>query len=388
MRCEEVMELIQRNLDDDLSSSESANMHEHLQSCQECQSLYDGLSQLSLELENLPDIEPPISIVDRILPQLEESIQASPNGVAMHQPKTLRSPFLWKKWALAAGSAAAVVAIWISADHLLTPQSDQSNVQMESAADNTSNYASETDPQPEESASSELAMNRSLDVLPEQQPEQATEKAMLDAVAKQPAPKEKPSSTPLEREVKKNQEDHTVALQPSPDDLNRKTEADSSKPQATDQQAGQEMALTPQEKEELVEEMPSIAAIQAPDEEGTTTPPTALAPQESTEMIQTFKAPALSDTKEAASRGEAVYPSPNGEWMAQVDGQTVAIMDQSGMEIFRSHTWPAEMEVKVEWLDEHLLQYTLSSATREENGTSSEAETWRINIKDRQEQKQ
>lgn len=367
MRCEEVMDLIQRNLDDDLSSSESANMHEHLRSCLECQSLHESLSQLSFELENLPDIEPPVSIVDRILPQLEISNQADSISVAgMRQPRIQHGPFLWKRWALAAGSAAAVLLIWISVDRWSTPELDQSKEQMQSAADTTSKSAKVTDPSLQGSAQPEVAMNHSLDV----EPVQETENQVLPADdRKQPAPienAEKQTSPTPNKEVREKQEDHTLALGPSPD---------------------QHMALAPQEKAAAEEPMPSIAAIQPPAEEEDT--PVALAPQEPTDMIHTMMSSELSDTSEAASRGGDAYPSPGGEWMANVDGQTLVIIDQSGMEVFRSHAWPSEREVKVEWLDQHLLQYTLLPQTTEENASmTAEEETWRINIQDRQEQKQ
>lgn len=377
MRCEEVMELIQRNLDGDLSS-ESANMHEHLRSCQECQSLHESLSHLSLDLENLPDIEPPISIVDRILPQLEVMNQAgSISVVGMHQAKAQQGPLLWKRWALAAGSAAAVLFIWLLADNLWTPEWDQLKIQMQSATDKTSNSASSPDPALEQSAHPEVAKNRSLDI----QPEQAAENKIMPSVdSKQPALKEKQASPSPKKDA--------VVLESAPDRTNRKDQPGSSKLQSTDQEAAdQQLALAPQEKTAL-EQMPSIAAILPPNEEETTPPPLALAPQESAEMIQTFMAPELSDTKEAASRGEVAYPSPGGEWVAQMDVQTIVIIDQGGVEVFRSHSWPAEMEVKVEWLEEQLLQYTLTLKTdQEKKDLSFDAETWRINIQDRLEQK-
>lgn len=392
MRCEEVMELIQRNLDDDLSSSESANMHEHLLFCQECQSLHESLSKLSFELENLPDIEPPVSIVDSILPQLEMNDRASAISMAgMHQPKTQRGPLLWKRWALVAGSAAAVLLIWISAENLRPTESDSSKEQMQSAANHAPHSASVIDPKLEESASPEVAMKHSLGVTSEQE---AANKALSAAERKQPAQpkvKEKQASPSPVKGSKEKQEEHAVALDSLPKYQNRKAEAEAPKPEAMKQQpADQQMALAPQEKATAPEEqMPSIAAVQPSAEEVTTPPPMALAPKESTDMFHALMAPELSDAREAASRGQAVYPSPDGEWVAQVEGQNVAIIDQNGMEVFRSHSWPSEMQVNVEWLDNYLLQYTLTPPRKEENrSTSAEVETWRINIQDRQEQKQ
>lgn len=72
MNCEEVMELMQRSLDGDLDSAETSRMHEHIQACPECAALYDRLTRLSDNLAKLPRVTPSISIVDSILPRLEE----------------------------------------------------------------------------------------------------------------------------------------------------------------------------------------------------------------------------------------------------------------------------------------------------------------------------
>jgi hypothetical protein len=71
MKCDDVMELMQRHLDFDLGDSEEQAMLAHLQGCPDCADLYERLKLLSRELAQLPKVSPPYSIVDSILPRLE-----------------------------------------------------------------------------------------------------------------------------------------------------------------------------------------------------------------------------------------------------------------------------------------------------------------------------
>ncbi|CAH0121031.1 hypothetical protein PAE9249_03557 [Paenibacillus sp. CECT 9249] len=71
MTCPEVMELMNRYMDHDLSESEINHLNEHLRECSSCQVMFERLKRLSAELESLPKVMPKFSIVDTILPQLE-----------------------------------------------------------------------------------------------------------------------------------------------------------------------------------------------------------------------------------------------------------------------------------------------------------------------------
>ncbi len=72
MTCQEAVELMQRDLDHDLSDSERQTMLAHMSRCSECADVYSRLQQLSLDLANIPKVLPPYSLVDSILPRLEE----------------------------------------------------------------------------------------------------------------------------------------------------------------------------------------------------------------------------------------------------------------------------------------------------------------------------
>jgi hypothetical protein len=77
MNCEEVIELMQRELDGDLSQVEQRRLFQHLPLCQDCQTLFGNLSALSLQLEALPKVQPKYSIVDSILPMLDHIDQSN-----------------------------------------------------------------------------------------------------------------------------------------------------------------------------------------------------------------------------------------------------------------------------------------------------------------------
>lgn len=72
MKCPEAVEWMHRYLDGDLNEEEVTLLKEHLRSCEDCAGAYDVLKRLSDNLYQLPDVTPKFSIVDSILPRLDE----------------------------------------------------------------------------------------------------------------------------------------------------------------------------------------------------------------------------------------------------------------------------------------------------------------------------
>jgi anti-sigma factor RsiW len=72
MTCSEVIEIMQRYLDQDTDPSEEAAMQSHVLECPECAAMWSRLRQLNEELVQLPKVTPAFSLVDAILPRLEE----------------------------------------------------------------------------------------------------------------------------------------------------------------------------------------------------------------------------------------------------------------------------------------------------------------------------
>lgn len=72
MKCSEAVEWMHRYLDHDLNDEESARLFEHIRMCRDCAEEFDILKRLNSRLEQLPKVMPKISLVDSILPQLDE----------------------------------------------------------------------------------------------------------------------------------------------------------------------------------------------------------------------------------------------------------------------------------------------------------------------------
>lgn len=81
MTDDELWELMQRNLDNDLSPEEQQVLYTVLDKEPLLKQKYDRLQQVSQRLAELPAVTPPFSIVDSILPKLE-SAAATPAALA------------------------------------------------------------------------------------------------------------------------------------------------------------------------------------------------------------------------------------------------------------------------------------------------------------------
>jgi hypothetical protein len=93
MNCAEVMEWMHRYLDQDLSRDEIVEMFLHIDDCPSCAEVFGQLTFLSKELEQLPDVKPPFSLVDSILPQLAELDHSSREQSAVRSEEPVVVPF-------------------------------------------------------------------------------------------------------------------------------------------------------------------------------------------------------------------------------------------------------------------------------------------------------
>ncbi|MCR2803211.1 anti-sigma factor family protein [Paenibacillus soyae] len=125
MNCQEVMELMQRQLDDDLGDEEFVVLNDHIRQCPDCAAAFERLKRLSSDLASLPKVTPRYSLVDAILPELEridlEARQAEhviatapasdPAEEKLGESRRLKRSRKWPSWS-AVGSvvAAGVVA--------------------------------------------------------------------------------------------------------------------------------------------------------------------------------------------------------------------------------------------------------------------------------------
>lgn len=145
MNCQEVTELMQRQLDDDLRDSEMEILMNHTRHCPDCAAMFERLTRLSAELSSLPKVTPSYSLVDAIMPELiridneaKQSAAAAKPAEAEQQPIARRAQRTrrWPSWKSITGVVAAGVVAGI---FLITnpPQSGVSNNDAGSAIGNS-----------------------------------------------------------------------------------------------------------------------------------------------------------------------------------------------------------------------------------------------------------
>jgi hypothetical protein len=119
MNCYHIMDLIQRNLDGDLSANERSIMTAHIKKCPQCADLADRLNRVSFQLDQLPDVKPPVSVVDRLLPELEQSDPEKVSDFNRNRTfpsrKKKRSRVSGPVWRWGGGLAASVLAVAVVA---------------------------------------------------------------------------------------------------------------------------------------------------------------------------------------------------------------------------------------------------------------------------------
>jgi len=89
MKREEALEYMNRYLDHDLTKEETDTLFRHLGESPEAQEDFEFLQGLSDQLESLPDVKPPVSLVDSILPKLDEIDRFAAIAAPEAQPEKL-----------------------------------------------------------------------------------------------------------------------------------------------------------------------------------------------------------------------------------------------------------------------------------------------------------
>ncbi|MEJ8304185.1 hypothetical protein [Saccharibacillus sacchari] len=89
MKREEALEYMNRYLDHDLTKEETDTLFRHLGESPEAQEDFEFLKGLSDQLESLPDVQPPVSLVDSILPKLDEIDRLAAIAAPDVQPEKL-----------------------------------------------------------------------------------------------------------------------------------------------------------------------------------------------------------------------------------------------------------------------------------------------------------
>ena len=105
--CDEYVELISAALDGALSPEEQARLEAHLAQCPDCRTLYEDLSKLRQALRELPPMEIPAGLTERIMHAgAAEAAETKVVPLPAKKPVSLR----WRKWAATAAVLALILA--------------------------------------------------------------------------------------------------------------------------------------------------------------------------------------------------------------------------------------------------------------------------------------
>lgn len=103
--CDEYLELISAAIDGALSPEETEKLNAHLARCPECRALCEELSAVHAALSDLPPVEVPADLRDRVMAAV-----AAEKVVPFAPAEKKRSPVRWQRWLASAAVLAVVLA--------------------------------------------------------------------------------------------------------------------------------------------------------------------------------------------------------------------------------------------------------------------------------------
>ncbi|HJV44594.1 MAG TPA: zf-HC2 domain-containing protein [Bacillota bacterium] len=389
MRCVEVMELMQRNLDGDLTKEEFHQLENHLFTCNECRELNDRFRQLSLDLETLPEVELPFSLVDAILPRMNNELAPTLELFKKEERKISKGMY----WALGSSAAAVLVAAilwpWTNPQIPNKPGSHPENV---IAAQKSEGFSLNKEASPTKDTT---AIKEQDSTINHSSPTEQVEKRIdqpdteMKNIASSPAPMTK---TQMKEEPSEKGSTNEMALDAEVNRKSKENIALSNTEKAKPNRASVET------KQALPEQLPSIVA--APDTTMKDHGSVAMAPAMKSYTLslqdpldQEFQHPSVlmagggggsvagaGSTNQQVTRQGIKYPSPGGKQTATILDQSVIVQNSQGVMVYQGHQFEPVQQVQIHWLDNQQLTYELYLP----NGV----ERWRINLTKGQEQKE
>jgi hypothetical protein len=386
MNCQEVIELMQRQLDKDLDAGEEAQLAAHLQHCSECTEMYERLTLLSNELTNLPKVVPAYSLVDAILPKLGEidlqkagsdhdNYSSTTSAPTAQQPRIIP----WTRrfgasisWKVAGGVIAAglVMGFFLfgtnnplsnQADGVLDPQnntetasngasmktedtskSDQSADQRKAGPEASNNAASGPDPSTKSNATQPLSAAP-----------QATDKGV------QSSGKPMDQAATPSKGVNKPNEHKDISSKGLTPGAELSPAAASSTPASSAAPGGE------------ASEPPPFTKSIAGDPAAAATEPTPAAKEASPVPGQRVHDKTGGNTMSIASiMPEETLTSQDGKYLAVIEQHQVALKDNATQEILftSKHTWSETDKISlVKWSEDGKLTYQVSNDTSTQN---------------------
>ncbi len=394
MKCEEMMNLMQQSLDQDLTAEEELVMLAHLKQCPGCSDLYVRLKLLHEELAQLPKVKPAYSIVDAILPQLEEiplwnadsaegpetsaaakeQVVALPPAAARNNKRGLIS------WKIFSGVAAAGIIIGLfmsNQDNLSVNKSASESAAMENRMSVQQALGASTGAKGKQDPSAADSATQDVFVVPTQTGVAGTTSAVppsTPAAAPEGSAESKDISgrvtmaSPTDSSVKDQfgaalkqpaAEDQDTANGASSDSADAKLKQQTESPDAADSTPESLSDGTPEAGHppfSIIEKTGNSAAPPEVEQGGEASLPSGA---DTRQMGFTSLAGA------AAGGAPEPLPSPDGMYTASVAEGKVTITDKDGKAVFVSsiHLGP-EVQVRfVEWTDGHTFSYTVKTVS-------------------------
>jgi hypothetical protein len=248
MKCQEVMELMQRHVDGDLNAEETSLMLDHVGHCPDCAAMLKRLLHLSRGLEQLPRVAPPYSLVDAILPELgnweaagAETAEATPAlapalapAVAPRERRASRSRREWIGRLSGVAAVAAVVGLLLVGGLNLFPLgvgSSQKDAAPEASPEKATTFSASADPQQglspraDLNGTSPVAPKSTVPVHPVPTPKSEPKPSGFGASgggSKSLAPSPHPSPTPAETPVPTSEPDQGAGTPRATDSIRDK----------------------------------------------------------------------------------------------------------------------------------------------------------------------
>ncbi|BAU27162.1 putative zinc finger protein [Aneurinibacillus soli] len=392
MSCDMIYELMQRDLDDDLSHVEKQRMLAHLSSCGSCSELYERLHSLSAHLATLPAVTPPMSIVQSIMPRLDEiermktehSEQAASSEVeeAKSGLRSERNLFWFRSFAGAAAAAAVLtITIWNMDDSPLqhtafspTPPQVEGRVAMQGA----DKPASTKPPAANAAASGEKSVTPSSG-----QPATVPSEKLPATATTQPVSKAEPNGV---SEGKKSESTDKVP----PSSVAETTPKVSNQMPDTQANSKQEKAVVAEKTEApATDSQADNVQAQKPEKE-TTSEPAVSSPEPAAGkrgMMLGFVAPedmkdkAENNAKVAEPDQAATSHAIADEFFVSKSGNRLVVKDGSGQIRFATHDWGDMYGVSYRWIDSKRISYTLDyQGAGTEIGPRPQTQEWLIDL--------
>lgn len=394
MKCHEVEELLQRHLDSDLSPEEEIKLFTHTEQCESCAAQLQMLEKLSAGLESLPEVTPPIGIVDSILPKLMELEPAANPQQAepgLHgRPEISAKPRTTGKrprrllWTAVSGVAAAGIALGIYIFDLPETGTQRADLPLREEASRTYHLPAQSESDAGTSSSSQ------------QQESEGHQSPVMGDLSKEigPAPAETPSPGTDTSQQNKLEEEPEIGLQERSITGMRNQQQEKNDPAAKlprdnppaepepkmDQQEGPDFAASQQVPDNLTSQ-DGVQEMKEKSSYGQDTPPAEAERDElsdSTEQAPIVEKSLAGEASEADAgqygfgsmfMGAEELPSPDGSSVAVIEDRRVTVKDTEGNLLFKSvREWKPEDQLRlVKWLDDRQLIYEVES----ESGTTS-----------------